>query len=81
MQESAFKSWKLPDSQTTDEEPAMLLINPSSQTIRCSVTACVYNERGQMCRLNSIQVAGAVGTPQQSYCASFKRRDDVACPV
>ena len=59
----------------------MLLINPSSQTIRCSVTACVYNERGQMCRLNSIQVAGAAGTPQQSYCSSFKRREDVACPV
>lgn len=59
----------------------MFLINPSSQTIRCSVTSCIYNERGQVCRLNSIQVAGAVGTPQQSFCASFKRKDDVLCPI
>ncbi len=55
----------------------MFLINPSSQTIRCSVTACIYNERGQLCRLQSIQVAGQVGTPQQSFCASYKRREDI----
>lgn len=55
----------------------MFLINPSSQTIRCGVTACIYNERAQLCRLQSIQVAGAVGTPQQSFCASFKRKDDI----
>jgi hypothetical protein len=58
-----------------------LLINASSQTIRCSVASCIYNDRCQMCRLNSIQVAGAVGTPQQSFCASYKRKDDLLCPV
>ncbi len=57
------------------------MINPASQTIRCSVIACIYNERGQMCRLHSIQVAGAAGTPQQSFCASFKRRDDSTCLI
>ena len=50
----------------------------ASQCIHCSVQSCEYNDKKNLCALDSIQVAPknniGSGQPDESLCASYKSR-------